>query len=89
MKKEIHAMEENGLGSCSYVQYASWKKAVGNRWVLTEKDDGTLRSRTFCSRLQSCTRQRLYRQSCTGYKGQNVPPSAHHLSAYETTYQAI
>jgi hypothetical protein len=47
MKKEFHAMESKGVWKI--VPLSSMphgKKIVGNRWVYTEKDDGTYRSRT-------------------------------------------
>jgi hypothetical protein len=43
MKKEFHAMETKGFWK--YVLMSSMpaaRQVVGNRWVLTEKDDGTL-----------------------------------------------
>jgi Reverse transcriptase (RNA-dependent DNA polymerase) len=52
--KEYHAMETKGV--CEVVLMSSMpagRKVVDNRWVLTEKDDGTLRSRT----VAQCFRQ--------------------------------
>jgi hypothetical protein len=47
MKKEFHSMETMGVleAVLMYIM-PSGRKVVGNRWVLTEKDDVTLRSRT-------------------------------------------
>jgi Reverse transcriptase (RNA-dependent DNA polymerase) len=47
MKKEFHAMETKGVWEIFLMSCVpAGMKVVGNRWVLTEKDDGTLRSRT-------------------------------------------
>jgi Reverse transcriptase (RNA-dependent DNA polymerase) len=47
MKKEFHAMETKGVWEVILMSsMPAGGKVVGNRWVLTEKDDGTLRSRT-------------------------------------------
>jgi Reverse transcriptase (RNA-dependent DNA polymerase) len=47
MKKEFHAMETKGVWEIVLISsMPAGRKVVGNRWVLTEKDDGTLRSKT-------------------------------------------
>jgi Reverse transcriptase (RNA-dependent DNA polymerase) len=47
MKKEFHAMETKGVWEVVLMSsMPAGRKVVGNRWVLTAKDDGTLRSRT-------------------------------------------
>jgi hypothetical protein len=42
VKKEFHFLETKG----GWEAMSAGRRVVGNRWVLTENDDGTLRSRT-------------------------------------------
>jgi Reverse transcriptase (RNA-dependent DNA polymerase) len=45
MKKDFHAMGTKGFWEIVLKSsIPAGRKVVGNRWVLTEKDDGTLRS---------------------------------------------
>jgi hypothetical protein len=47
MKKEFLAMESNGVREIVLMySMPAGRKVVGNRWVLIENDDGTIRSRT-------------------------------------------
>jgi hypothetical protein len=47
MKREFRALETKGVWEIVLMSsMAPGRKVVGNIWVLTEKDDGTLRSRT-------------------------------------------
>jgi Reverse transcriptase (RNA-dependent DNA polymerase) len=47
MKKEFHAMERKGVWNIVPLSYMPHgRKIVGNRWVYTEKDDVTYKSRT-------------------------------------------
>jgi hypothetical protein len=47
MKKEFHAMETKGVWEVVLMSsMPAGRNFGGNRWVLTEKDDGTQRSRT-------------------------------------------
>jgi Reverse transcriptase (RNA-dependent DNA polymerase) len=47
MKKDFHAMETKGVWEVVLMSsMPSGRKVVGNRWVFTKNDDGTLRSRT-------------------------------------------
>jgi Reverse transcriptase (RNA-dependent DNA polymerase) len=46
MKIEFYAIESNGVWEVVLTEsMPAARKVVGNIWVLTEKDDGTLRSR--------------------------------------------
>jgi Reverse transcriptase (RNA-dependent DNA polymerase) len=47
MKNEFHAIETKGVWEIVLLSSISaGRKVAGNGWVLTEKDDGALRSRT-------------------------------------------
>jgi Reverse transcriptase (RNA-dependent DNA polymerase) len=47
MKKELHAMETKGVWkNVPISSMPHGRRLVGNRWVYTEKYDGTYRSRT-------------------------------------------
>jgi hypothetical protein len=61
------------------------RKADGNRWVLTEKDDGSLRSMTVAQGFGQVP-GKAFTES---HDGPSIPSSAYHPRAYETTYGAI
>jgi Reverse transcriptase (RNA-dependent DNA polymerase) len=46
-KRDFHVMESKGVCKICPVSFMPHRmSSVGNRWVLTEQDDGTYRSRT-------------------------------------------
>jgi hypothetical protein len=51
MKQEFHAMESKGVWKIVILSFMPHgRNLVGNRWVYSEKDDGTYRSRTVIER---------------------------------------
>jgi Reverse transcriptase (RNA-dependent DNA polymerase) len=58
------------------------RKVVGNRWVLTENDDGNLRSNPVAQGFSRVS-GKDFNDSHAPVK--IVPPSTHHPCAHETT----
>jgi Reverse transcriptase (RNA-dependent DNA polymerase) len=68
MKRDFNAMETKGVWEIIPMSsMPSGRKIVGNRWVYSEKSDGTLRSRTVAQGFSQVPGKGFHRQSCTCY----------------------